>query len=771
MAKIQAVFWDTPMSGQDLHIIAPGVNVPGQNPSGRLGDILGIIDDTPPPDNHKTATTIPADRHITVKFFIESSVGPTPPGITVFDNGGIAIGASNTLTFFNVRAEATDSSGVFATKPRIRVQIHKALASSGPKIWLTPNPLSIHRGSDGQVLSLFAEFDDGTVGDITELPPLQWDLVNASDSSKLEVDVWGHLTGKTDGAKVEVRATLPATWGGLTATAFVEVLPPWETATTQKPLEAHLVNGKAANKDKVPNFLFIPEGFTDRGQFVDTVGKIVRSMRTDDKSSPFDLLQDDVNYWFAWIPSPSNEDGTSVLHELGTFPRSGGRLYGVNLPTNSPTPGSVLADERNSTLGLSVGGRLNLEKQASAVEISWYPRRTQRAHLDKFLAVLKDADDHSANPPKIGVTWSAGKDRGFVIALVAGAHYAGTRTGPPSELIAPALDSAQEIELNVATAFAHRMAHVPYKVPTTPALNGRMVVTHEVCHSLGLGDEYTEIGASTRRIPVNSPKLPRLNLQDQASLSIASGLDGALLKWLWPRVDRAAEMTDKPDGPDGSGQFTVPVKTGQEQAFDAAHTDVQLRSRNLAPMTQSNLFSVVSKAPGKLVVKLKKALPKGADITLFKSGDLAIAPVLSPDDGLPLTLVHPKVIAHITKFHQPMNAPKQPTPARTCDTQPNDDRAIQQATNFPTEVKVPDPHTNWEAVGVYEGGAGFMCGVYHASGACVMRQAIPNPEAPEESQRVLRFCPVCRYILVDQLGPTKHAQLEHWFRRRYPIPT
>jgi hypothetical protein len=763
MAKVLGVSWATPMGGQDFHVLA------GQT-SGALADLLAIVDDTSAP---YWASSIPPGRGVTVKFVVEPIAGSAPAGVQMGPTtGAMNIATTTTVRSFIVRAEVSDSNGVvFTTKPRIRVQVHAGLASTGPKVWLTPDKLSIHRGSDGQVLSLFAEFADGMVGDITEQPDLTWELVNpASDSSKLSIDGRGALSGRADSPGIPVKVTLPSSWGGLTATAQVEVLPPWGTASTLAPLEAHRVPGSPVGKADAPNLLFLPEGFTDRTQFVDTVNKVVGSLQKSEHTSPFDWLRDDVNYWFAWIPAPSSENGTSVLHEMKTLTRKG-RLFGVSPPTNIspetnvPTAGSLLADERNSTLGLGVGGRLNLEHQLSTVTITWYPRRTQRAHLDKFLAALKDPDETEPNAQNIGLTWTTGKDRSFVIALVAGAHYAGTRTGTKDqELIAPALDGAQETELQKVSALGNRMRHLPYDVPKTPALNGRMVIAHEVSHSFGLGDEYSLGGRVTAdRLPISE-----LNLQEEGTLKSGQGLDGTKLKWSWPRVERAAELTGAPTG---SGPFTIPVKLKQELAFDAQHVVVQLRSRKLDPLRQSDLFRISSKPSGQLVVTQEKAVPNSVGITTFAAGDLVIAPVLSPQTGLPLLLVHEAIAAHITQFHQPMNAPKQPTPARTCDSTTNDARAIQPATNFPAGLQMPSPkYETWQAVGLYEGGATFTCGVFHPTGACVMRRALPSDSADpaDETQRVLGFCPVCRYILVDRLAPTRHFKLDHWFARRYP---
>jgi len=33
-----------------------------------------------------------------------------------------------------------------------------------------------------------------------------------------------------------------------------------------------------------------------------------------------------------------------------------------------------------------------------------------------------------------------------------------------------------------------------------------------------------------------------------------------------------------------------------------------------------------------------------------------------------------------------------------------------------------------------------------------------------------RFCPVCRYILVDRLDPTQHGKNDAWYDSRYAEP-
>jgi hypothetical protein len=71
-----------------------------------------------------------------------------------------------------------------------------------------------------------------------------------------------------------------------------------------------------------------------------------------------------------------------------------------------------------------------------------------------------------------------------------------------------------------------------------------------------------------------------------------------------------------------------------------------------------------------------------------------------------------------------------------------------------------------QIVGLYDGGARFYCGVYHPSGACIMRQL----RTPEATPTTYLFCPVCRYAIVDRFDPTKHAAIDKDYERRYPEP-
>lgn len=830
---LKRIKWE---NGNDVHLL-PG------NSAALRGTIL-VEDDTAVAPY--SAVAIDASLNLHLAFFGEFQGAPQAHGAKVEPVTGIVSFPTPVPTLpirnFLVRAELQDASNKPVLDPIwIRIQLHGGLASAGPKIWLTPNSLSIHRLSNGQRFTVLAEFDDGVIGDITDLPGLKWDLANrAADQTKLTIDPNnGGLTGLTDGASVSIKLTPPSTWGGQSITATVNVLPPWGVVADPADLEVTLVAGpgRGAVKD-VTNILILPEGFEDieREDYRRLVGQVVTYLQNDDKTNPFKLLKRRINYWMAWITSPV--PGTSILYEVYSFPRGTGlaagpqavatkppnplvpaRRWSLNEMANEvglPVPADALpvnasdsvvnsraqaqltrwasefgskvtaarvntdsfrawadradrrlVDELDSGLGLGLGGRPNVEAAMQPQWINWNPRRTQRSHLDAFIKKLTDPGAKAPDQPVDPTIWVTGKDRPFVLALLGGARYGGTQNPDRGkELIAASLDAFKGIL--IATVSGRRVRHRPVPLPDSPSLHALATVAHETSHAFGLGDEYGTIG----RLPAGTT-VPELNLQDEASLLDAQGrLDGSKLKWLWPRIRKATILTGAPTASAAfPGLFEIPIPANHEKFFvvdpskPADDRFVQVRARSLAVTQVSELLEIKQKAAGKLIVGRKGGGTVNPTLKNFPSGSRVYAPLLDAQ-GNPLLLVHAKVQAHLTQFHQPLNAPKPPTAARKCGDQISDDRDIQQATNLPPTLTVPTGKSGWEMVGAYEGGKDSLCGIYHPAGACLMRTQVFDLGEPD--QRILEMCPVCQYILVDQLDPTRHGDLDQWFHRRYP---
>jgi len=60
---------------------------------------------------------------------------------------------------------------------------------------------------------------------------------------------------------------------------------------------------------------------------------------------------------------------------------------------------------------------------------------------------------------------------------------------------------------------------------------------------------------------------------------------------------------------------------------------------------------------------------------------------------------------------------------------------------------------------VYYGGSLYACGILHPTGHCMMRNSGDDSE---------RFCPVCRYALVDRIDPDQHWWIDRDYEKQYP---
>lgn len=513
----------------------------------------------------------------------------------------------------------------------IRVHVHGAVTAA----WLGPARLSIHQGADGQRLGVLAQFDDGTVGDLTHHRGITW----ASAGAAVAVDpVTGELTGTAVSGPVRITATLPADLGGGTATGDVAVMPAWGADPAAPPV-ATLVGGPGrAAADRVPNVLFVAEGFTatQAGEFADVAGELARKLQSETATSPFNLLRGSINYWCAFVPSP--QGGVTALHELRVAGTAGTELpapaapdpnttyglaqllYEVGLPVPADATATLaakraewtalfpsvgiaatdtalfdrwrrlsdrrLANERDSALGLAAGQRPAALVRRPPWFIGFHPlRRTTRAHLDGFLTALTDGP----GGPVIGRTWVsrpvAGKDRNLVMALCAGAPGGGglepdwsDRLLRTTDLVISGLVSTLDVRL--APAAGRQVDVDPYPVPRNP--NGTVIVenqvlatfAHETAHAFGLGEEYGGLGT----LPAGDTDMlerarARANVQPGGDLS--SPLTATLVKWRWPRLRRAGKVV-APVLPVGARAYLVLLAPGHGREFSPGDT-VRLR--------------------------------------------------------------------------------------------------------------------------------------------------------------------------------------------------
>ncbi|HVQ96698.1 MAG TPA: hypothetical protein VMU51_37120 [Mycobacteriales bacterium] len=243
-------------------------------------------------------------------------------------------------------------TGTGSATSRIRIHVHAAI----DRLWLTPAPLTIRRGSMAARYSVLARFTDGVIADITNWSPFE-SRAGDTDHTYVHADgshdpalTWS-VEPPANGLAVDPQTgilSVPADsgqgritvrFGTKSDTATLRFAPPWSTPVT---VERRAGPGAVAFK-LIPNILFLPDGFADNTADKEAFDRIVRlivtRLTTRHRSRPYQAFGLDINYWSAWVPSPAA--GVTVLPELNpdftTQNPADGSQHAVEVPLPSGT--------------------------------------------------------------------------------------------------------------------------------------------------------------------------------------------------------------------------------------------------------------------------------------------------------------------------------------------------------------------------------------------------------------------------------------------------
>lgn len=774
-----------------------------------------------------------------VNTFLSSHAGTTlrfefvslKPGqnITLDPNTGIVTVSGPPPTDLNnfivaaVLTEPSPTPGVLPAVHRayIRFHVHQSIT----KAWLTPSPLTVYKGIGFGVygFSVYAQFDDGVIGDLTYcMERIIWSpATRFSTVGRIII-----VSGDPDGVPIAVTATLPAQLGAVVTSG--EMIP------RTPPDKAELITtGKSpgfARRNEVPNILFLPDGFLDmdRAEFEKITDDFVRRLSAEKKTRPYDILADSINYWRAFVPS--RERGISVASEVyltgGSGPFEAFPLS-FSQPTVLPATGSLpIRDATVTDLNLTLVQHWNFEnltffvgqpvpnqkpRSYEALRFVWkqtltvppnlidaipdkriedwksgaerrlinekdtflgtfrgrkpravVPRtddpelfktndlRVTRSELNSFLNNLK----HGGNA--LGGIWDSrvsprGKDFDLVVFLVNSKDGRGVNREGFFFTNVRDTENKKPIKLERDVGIGDKAVWVnidrpPEKLPQSPF--GTLI--HEITHSLTIGDEYGEAGIDinhsffrfSRNISVVEDNFANLQAESDA-LNAAGFVDGGRVKWRWHRMKKCAVLS-APIVASGSN-FVITLQAGQTSVFNNSD-QVRLRFRRFGtPLTRvvrvsSNL--TVTGSPAGNQVTVTGPLTPGD----FPPGSILYQPLPSPhptDPNYPLAeLISKPMIDYLTSVKRPLSS-------GTCVI---DDSAIQMPNldAFPVGAGFCKKHTP-RLVGLYAGGMQFHCGVFHPTGVCMMR---------DHYESTAEFCVVCRYIIVDQVNPAKHPEID-----------
>jgi hypothetical protein len=690
---------------------------------------------------------------------------------------------------------------------------------------IPPSPLPATRAR----FTVLAEFDDGVIGNISRHgdkkvagSQISW-LSSSPANTIVTSEGWIHAQNG-NAPPTTITATLPAELGAVPAvTGTVQNAPSWETPlpggqpAVGKFLPESADPGAAL---AIPSLLFISDGFLagEQAKFENLVRRLVKRWKRSRSTRPFDLVP--MNYATVFVPS--REKGTTIRNGLQFYGREPGKLWaqgidsvedfkitgasvtkigelihqvGLPIPAEAdPTAANwkVKEKEWHDLYGRGHVGDVSLElykawvnhadymlclepdtafgmasgdfpPQAYAEDdgrgCGWHPFRAQRSDVDKLLNGMVDGAGHGMGGP-----WLTGRNRPFVLGVLAGARDCGAQTGDEGEeLIASGLVDHSWTRLeDRPTRQVTKL--IPHEIPSRAGNELFACFTHEVAHSLDLGDEYGGV-KDTTAAGDEEVRAFYWNLQVDDDTAAAGIL------WKWPRILAAGLVTQNLANPGAAFQIQLQHPHGRN--FGAGDR-VRLRERpflvyaavpppgtgnRLTYMPESNELEVV-----------------GAPV-LNPAGDLlqvrTLAGVLSPPNWTSgkailfkargTLIVQADVDAFITaQAHAPLN---RAVPA-ACAI---DDKEIQtvRAPALMAQLKRGKPRYRSWIHGIYDGGNEAHCGVFHPSGACLMRTLrVPKPEP--NAGVLYRFCHVCRYVLVDNLDPSQHGVIDADYEAIYP---
>ena len=280
---------------------------------------------------------------------------------------------------------------------------------------------------------------------------------------------------------------------------------------------------------------------------------------------------------------------------------------------------------------------------------------------------------------------------------------------------------------------------------------------HELTHAFGLGDEYVD---RAEVYTGDETTLDRhANLCTEASIL---GAGGALLvneiKWNWNRVLFATMVTGAIT-PAGNGRFEVPVLPVPNFHIAAQNT-VFLRERDPQLVIGRDTVTAgpfvvesVSAAKDRVTIRPQSGTP---DVDPFFPNGILYMPVPGLSSGTFHRLVSPAA-ARIMQV-----AIKGTMTGKICKTaeQADDDGDFTQVPVASDPVGRVSAKDLPGLVGAYFGGKQYACGIVHPAGQCMMRNS---------HDASTRFCPVCRYVLVEQIDPTRHALVDRDYAKHYPL--
>lgn len=452
-----------------------------------------------------------------------------------------------------------------------------------------------------------------------------------------------------------------------------------------------------------------------------------------------------------------------------------------------------ILDDVDTPLGISSGAP-RVDVYFSLIDLN--VDRMDRSRLDPLMSAIRH-EDFATSGLDLSTIWTNDRKRNYDLVCIVSAGPGRAINGSGYFMISQG--GWDPVPCTLSGVNDITLTRALIRAVATPEEKGTFI--HELSHSFDLGDEY----GGTNDRPLFDVDVEHANRTDGNLLSPASLLRGGVvhgdeLKWRWPRIKWAAEIIGPITSP-SADVFEAQVRWSHAFAFPIGQI-VHIRFRNIdiafRDIDHDNVHFPDERAS---LIKLPLVSVPLRLVDTFETGTPLRKHVRLRVDGaatFPYPAAQTVLSANVIAAFPPGSIVYQPTPApagafdaatypyaelvarnvKDLITTIHGPLAQEDDRHFPT---VPDLHgmalppgissaSLPFIVGLQEGGMGNNRGVFRPTGACAMSHHTRQTLEADLSVRVVgvRFCHVCRYILVDNIDPSGHLFIDPEYNAIYP---